>query len=39
MKIEDLHHIINQIKDESTRRAVAQLMEKVIEELDKKADD
>ncbi len=38
MKIEDLHHIINQIKDESTRRAVSQLVEKIIEELDKKSE-
>lgn len=38
MTLADLHEIINQIKDESTRRAVVQLMEKIIEELDSKAD-
>ena len=39
MKIEDLHEIINQVKDESTRRAIVQLVTLIIAELNKKAED
>ncbi len=39
MKIEDVQYVINQITDESTRRAITILVEKIIEELDTKADE
>ena len=38
MKIEDIYYIANQIKDESTRKAVIKIVEALLEEIDTKAD-